>query len=379
MHIEKFKCNQISAILGHLKREHIHYNNENVDLSKTDNNVCYLKRDMEYFNKRMSELYVYGGWNEKHKAKYNAMASIVVHCPKGIDSNVFFSMMNDVLCKKYGDENVLCSIVHKDEKRDHMHFSFIPVVYNEKKKQYQLSYEKCLAHDFKTFHSDIEKALKEEFGIDIKLHDEENQNKFYFDKIEDYKKYKEHEENLKNIITNKEIQIKTIEDEIILLQQQSNQKESEINIQIENKQKELEEIKQMVEECKNIKIPDIIKNTWSDKKEKESLRKKYNELYNYAVSLEKQNNALLKEKEKIDCMNQLENEVFEINDSKYIVKLLQNLKELEPDTFEHIKYDMTVKEPTLQNKILGYQLERAIELKHTVPQTLDYSKKHDEI
>ena len=142
----------------------------------------------------------------------------------------------------------------------------------------------------------------------------------------------------------------------------------------------LEARKQMVEECKNVKIPDIVKNTWTDKKEKEELRKKYNELYNYVVPLEKKYNALLKEKEKIDCMNQLENEVFEINDSKYIVKLLQNLKEIEPKTFEHIKYDMNVKESTLQNKILGYQLERAIELTQSVNKKMDnIDNDHDEI
>ena len=359
MHIEKFKCNQISAILGHLKREHIHYNNENVDLSKSNNNVCFLKRDMEYFNKRMSELYVYGGWNEKHKAKYNAMASIAVHCPKGIDSNVFFSMMNDVLCKKYGDENVLCSIVHKDEKRDHMHFSFIPVVYNEKKKQYQLSYEKCLAHDFKTFHSDIEKALKEEFGIDIKLHDEENQNKFYFDKIEDYKKYKDIEESLKNIINNNEIQIKTMSNEL-----------ETISKEIVAKQNELEETKQMIEECKNIKIPDIIKNAWFDKKDKEESKQKIMDLqhdlqiaYRYKAEYEKIKNEA-------ENMKKI-NAIMEIDDSAYNVQILENFKMLYPDMYKVLKYNSKSHVKKLDSVIDEYSKNRELELAHTVNKKMD--------
>ena len=353
MHIEKFKCNQISAILGHLKREHIHYNNENVDLSKSNNNVCFLKRDMEYFNKRMSELYVYGGWNEKHKAKYNAMASIAVHCPKGIDSEVFFSMMNDVLCKKYGDENVLCSIVHKDEKRDHMHFSFIPVVYNEKKKQYQLSYEKCLAHDFKTFHSDIEKALKEEFGIDVKLHEEENQNKFYFDKIEDYKKYKDIEESLKNIINNNEIQIKTMSNEL-----------ETISKEIVAKQNELEEINQM-------SYLDTIKyNGYKNKKEIEECKQKIMDLqhdlqiaYRYKAEYEKI-------KDEAENMKKI-NAIMEINDSAYNVQILENFKMLYPDMYKVLKYNSKTHEKTLNNIIDEYSKNRELELAHKVIKKMD--------
>lgn len=200
MHIEKYKNASVGSILGHLERTHKHYKNENVDLSKSDKNIYFVKNDIDYYNKRMEQLYVYGGWKDKTKLKYNSIVDIVVHCPKNYkDKERFFKIMNYIFTKKYGKDNIICSVVHNDEESAHLHFCFIPTIYNEKRKQYQLSYEKCMAHKFNSFHEDIEKDIQYYFPKDnIKLHDEDNKNKFYFDNIEDYKQYKEQLDNIKN-------------------------------------------------------------------------------------------------------------------------------------------------------------------------------------
>lgn len=201
MHIEKYKNISVGAILGHIKREHKHYTNENIDTSKSDKNIYFVNRDINYYENRLKkDIYVYGGWNDKNKAKYNSLCSIVAHCPKSYrDKNQFFEMLNHVLCSKFGKENVICSVQHKDENGDHLHFSFIPTIWNTKKKKYQLSYEKCIAHEFNNFHDDIEKLIFEEFGVKINLHSEEKEkDKFYFDNIEDYKKMKLELERLQN-------------------------------------------------------------------------------------------------------------------------------------------------------------------------------------
>lgn len=205
MHIEKFKNVSVSGILGHIKREHEHYSNENVDLSKSDQNIYFINRDFDYYENRLKkDLYVYGGWNDKNKLKYNSLCNICIHCPKDYkDKDKFFEMINHVLCCKFGKDNVICSVVHKDEAEghEHLHFSFIPCIFNSKKKKYQLSYEKCIAHDFNSFHDDIEKLIFNEFGIKINLHSEDKENdKFYFDNIEDYKKMKLELERLQNEI-----------------------------------------------------------------------------------------------------------------------------------------------------------------------------------
>ena len=197
MHIEKYKNASVGAILGHNKREHLHYKNESVNLSLSHNNTYFVNRDFDYYEKRISELYVYGGWKDKTKLKYNSLCNICVYCPKDYeDQDRFFKIMNFVLTKRFGKDNVICSVVHRDEDSNgvispHLHFTFIPTIWNEKKQKFQMSYEKCLAHDFNTFHEEIENLIKEYFPKDnIKLHDEENKDKFYFDNIEDYKKMK---------------------------------------------------------------------------------------------------------------------------------------------------------------------------------------------
>lgn len=207
MHIEKYKNASVGAIVGHIKREHLHYKNESVDLSLTDNNTVFVNRDFKYYEDRIGELYVYGGWKDKTKLKYNSLVDIVVHCPKDYeDQERFFKIMNFVLCKKFGEDNVICSVVHRDEDSNgvisaHLHFAFIPTIWNDKKEKFQLSYEKCLAHGFNGFHDDIEKMIKEYFPKDnIKLHDDENKDKFYFDNIEDYKKMKLELERLQHEI-----------------------------------------------------------------------------------------------------------------------------------------------------------------------------------
>ncbi|MBP3620955.1 MAG: plasmid recombination protein [Lachnospiraceae bacterium] len=199
------KCKDIGAIgiIKHINRENKNYGNEDVDTSKSKDNIYFIKRSYEYYKNRMeNDLYVYGGWNDKNKAKYNSLCSIAVHCLDSCENEEeFFKALNEIFKKRYGEENVICSVVHKDEKRSHLHFTFIPCIYNEKKKKYQLSYEKCIAHSFDSFHSDLEKELKEQYDIDVKLADKENNDKFYIDNIKDYKKMKD---ALKSLETEKQ-------------------------------------------------------------------------------------------------------------------------------------------------------------------------------
>lgn len=219
MHIEKYKNAQVGKILGHNKREHLHYKNESVNLSLSHNNTYFVKRDFDYYEKIISDLYVYGGWKDKTKLKYNSLCNICVYCPKDYeDQNRFFKIMNFVLTERFGKDNVICSVVHRDEYNNgvispHLHFTFIPTIWNEKKQKYQMSYEKCLAHDFNTFHEEIENLIKEYFPKDnIKLHDEENKDKFYFDNIEDYKKMKLELDNIQNKLNSKNAEFKDLED-----------------------------------------------------------------------------------------------------------------------------------------------------------------------
>lgn len=245
------KCKDIGAIgiIKHINRENKNYGNEDVNPAKSKDNIYFIKRSYEYYKNRMeNDLYVYGGWNDKNKAKYNSLCSIAVHCPDSCENEEeFFKALNEIFKKRYGEKNVICSVVHKDEKRPHLHFTFIPCVMNEKKKKYQLSYEKCIAHRFDSFHSDLEKELKEQYDIDVKLADKENNDKFYIDNIEDYKKMKDALKSLQEEKQSLQDEKESLENDYISL----NQKHIEIIDEYDVLQKQTTQMKNETQKLKN--------------------------------------------------------------------------------------------------------------------------------
>ncbi|WMM26960.1 plasmid recombination protein [Tissierella sp. MB52-C2] len=102
----------------------------------------------------------------------NVMCSWVVTLPGEIktseDQEKFFKESYNFLEKKYGKENVISSFVHLDEVTPHMHFAFIPVVYDKKKEEYKVSDKECITeNDLKKFHPEFEKYMENVFGRDI--------------------------------------------------------------------------------------------------------------------------------------------------------------------------------------------------------------------
>ncbi|MGK0647499.1 plasmid recombination protein, partial [Enterococcus faecalis] len=60
------------------------------------------------------------------------------------------------------EKNVLAGVVHNDEKTPHMHFSFVPVTFDEKKQREKVSAKLVLNRkDLQTFHQDLDRHLKE--------------------------------------------------------------------------------------------------------------------------------------------------------------------------------------------------------------------------
>ena len=100
------------------------------------------------------------------------MCSWVVTLPGKIkspgDQEKFFKESYNFLEKKYGKENVISSFVHLDEVTPHMHFAFIPVVYDKKKEEYKVSAKECITkNDLKKFHPEFDKYMENVFGRDI--------------------------------------------------------------------------------------------------------------------------------------------------------------------------------------------------------------------
>lgn len=128
----------INNILRHNDRLPKTYTNTDIDLTKSENNY-YLSPTVgegsySLFKKRMDELYC---CRRKDVVK---LCEWVISAPRGItpaEIKLFFQMVYDFLINRYygGEKYCIQAVVHVDEKnwRGHMHYCFIPVIYDEKR------------------------------------------------------------------------------------------------------------------------------------------------------------------------------------------------------------------------------------------------------
>lgn len=155
--------------LGHLGKhyergkdessEYVKFGNPQIDPQRThlNYNLASQHNHMEFIKQRLSEVYCL------NRKDVNVMCSWVVTAPKDLDQNQqddFFKESYKFLENRYGKENVISSYVHLDETTPHMHFAFIPVVYDKKKDRYKVSAkERVNKFELKSFHSDYQKHL----------------------------------------------------------------------------------------------------------------------------------------------------------------------------------------------------------------------------
>lgn len=163
------------AAMGHLCRHYergkdedgnyLKYGNESIDLNRThlNYNLSEDKDQLAFIHKRVSEVYCL------NRKDVNLMCSWAVTIPKDFkelnqsaDEKDFFRHTYDFLVKKYGQENVISAYVHLDETTPHMHFAFVPVVFDKKKNRSKVSAKECVnKYHLQGFHDELEGYLKE--------------------------------------------------------------------------------------------------------------------------------------------------------------------------------------------------------------------------
>ena len=75
--------------------------------------------------------------------------------------SAFFEETTNFLNERYGQENAVAAVVHYDETTPHLHYAFVPVVFDNKKSRYKVSAKEVLTrHDLQTFHDDLDQDLK---------------------------------------------------------------------------------------------------------------------------------------------------------------------------------------------------------------------------
>lgn len=212
MHIEKETYNEALVKLRHDLRQPKTYKNKDIDLSRSNQNYSFNTwNPFEKFKSRIDQVYIYGK-DGKNKDKINYMCSIVVQYPDNcpISEEEFFTDIVSIFNMRFGIENVISAVVHKDEwvkdnknnkdrSRAHLHYKVMPCVkLSDPKKGYT---EKLCAKDvvnremLKTFHQDIEADFLEKYGIKLSLRSQEPRK--YLNNIYEYKELKARNDALK--------------------------------------------------------------------------------------------------------------------------------------------------------------------------------------
>ena len=149
--------------------EYVKFGNESIDPKRTPMNYN-LAPDRElsqgdFIRKRCGEVYC------MNRKDVNVLCSWVVTVPKDVpeaEYERFFHATYDFLEKRYGRENVVSAYVHMDEVTPHMHFAFVPVVYDRKKEKYKVSaFEVLDRKELKVFHPELEKHLESVLGHEV--------------------------------------------------------------------------------------------------------------------------------------------------------------------------------------------------------------------
>lgn len=173
--VKKYNRKAVNLLLRHNLREtkadgtYYRHSNANIDTTMTKHNINMMPwRDArEHHRYRCNSVYIYGE-NGKHADEIVYMAEWIVTLPQDVhDDDVakFFKHTHEFLCERYGEENAIASNVHFDEVTPHLHFDFVPVTYDKKRKRDKLCAKDVLTKkDLQSFHQDLSDFLESRLG-----------------------------------------------------------------------------------------------------------------------------------------------------------------------------------------------------------------------
>ena len=203
-HLKKNTRGAVPGLAVHFERKTDHHTNKEIDVSKS-----YLNQDLmadgsdmlSRFNERLNDVYC------MKRDDVKALATWIVTLPEELteapyeQQSAFFEATTNFLNDRYGQENAVAAVVHYDETTPHLHYAFVPVVFDSKKERYKVSAKEVLTrHDLQTFHDDLDQNLKAvlpfyEQGI-------LNHKTLPFENVAEIKKYNDQFKALKDELAN---------------------------------------------------------------------------------------------------------------------------------------------------------------------------------
>ncbi|MDM7642532.1 MobV family relaxase [Leuconostoc citreum] len=209
-HLKKNTRGAVPGLAVHFERKTDHHTNKEIDVSKTYLNQELLADGSDMvsrFNARLNDVYC------MKRDDVKALATWIVTLPEELteapyeQQSAFFEATTNFLNDRYGQENVVAAVVHYDETTPHLHYAFVPVVFDDKKARYKVSAKEVLTrHDLQTFHEDLDQHLKKvlpfyEQGI-------LNNKTLPFENVAEIKKYNDQFNDLKTELADVEENIR---------------------------------------------------------------------------------------------------------------------------------------------------------------------------
>lgn len=178
-HVQKNTKSATGHLFDHYERnaedekyKYLYRQNDNIDPRRTHMNYNLApnpegKTQQEIFDERIAQVKCL------KRKDVNVMCSWVVTVPKDLDSKRTKEFMKNTyafLEERYGKKNVISAYVHMDETTPHMHFAFIPVVYDEKKHIEKVCAKEVInRYELQTFHEELQNYLEKNMKCKVNI------------------------------------------------------------------------------------------------------------------------------------------------------------------------------------------------------------------
>ena len=165
--VKHFHRSAVRSILNHVKRID-NFSNQDIDSSRSKYNYSLTTHDPhDFYKKRLSEVHCL------NRANVNTLSSWCVTLPKGVkqaDQRKFFEETVKFLKNRYGERNCVVAEIHFDETTPHLHYCFIPIVFDEKKQREKVDRKSIFTiKELKTFHKDLQDHINQVLGYETQI------------------------------------------------------------------------------------------------------------------------------------------------------------------------------------------------------------------
>ena len=250
MNCEKFTRNQSGNILVHCDRSDPNrtYKNQKIDHSKTYLNYNLAPEhkgmtDYEFMKKRCEEFKIL------KRKDVNWLVSWVITMPADYTGNkaLFFREAYNFMENRYGKDNVVSAYVHLDETSPHMHFCFVPVIFDNKKQEYKVNAKQCINKvELKQIHPEMQEYLENKLQTKVNiLNGATAEGNKTIDQLKKEEKIKQ--KVISELIKNPTEEIK----KLVIEQIPKEQKENIVEEEIENVKEELKKDPDFIQICQN--------------------------------------------------------------------------------------------------------------------------------